>query len=218
MRRQYNLYVNGTKIPDGDNRIIVNGTNVRRCLVNGVDIINNFAQLKLKVTMTGSVLVFSENTFGCSSTNERGFANWKIDNVKVEIEDSDFRIDDFTFHFFIKDKEWGDATSNFYSPTMSAKAFPYTANNLENLDSKIYSTSSVDMAYSVYLQTLNFSVTYLPTGEQWSFGNSSGELNFFFDGGVAKDTSVEQEGNITHLVEFKDKTLTILKEVQVEQY
>lgn len=218
MRREYNLYVNGTKIADGDNKIIVNGTNVRRCLVNGVDIINNFAQLKLKVTMTGSVLVFSENIAGCSSTNERGFANWKIDNVKVEIENSDFRIDDFTFRFFIKETAWSDSASNFYSPTMSAKAFPYTANNLNNSDSKVYDYASLEINYEVYLQTLNFSVTYLPTGEQWSFGNSSGEEEYLFDSGVAKDTTVSQQGNITHLVEFKDKTIIISKERHVEQY
>lgn len=218
MRRQYNLYVNGTKITDGDNRIIVNGTNVRRCLVNGIDIINSFAQLKLKITMTGSVLVYSEYTTGCITTNERGFANWKIDNIKVEIEKSDFRIDEFTFQFYIKDTEWPNATSNFYSPLMTAKEFPYTANNLENPGFKIYSTASVDMAYSVYLKTRSFNVTYLPTGETWSFDNSSNEMDYFFADGYVKDTSVVPEGNITHLVEFKDKTITILEERQVEQY
>ena len=218
MRRQYNLYVNGTKIPDGDNRIIVNGTNVRRCLVNGTDIINNFAQLKLKITMTGSVLVFSEYTTGCVTTNESGFANWKIDNIKVEIEKSDFRINEFTFQFYIKDTEWSDATSDFYSPLMTAKEFPYTANNLENPDKKIYSSASVDMAYRVYLKTRMFDVTYLPTGETFSFGNISSEMDYFFADGYVKDTSVEPEGNITHLVEFKDKTITILEERQVEQY
>ena len=218
MRREYNLYVNGTKIPDGDNKIIVNGANVRRCLVNGVDIIENFAQIKLKITMTGSVLVFSEKTYGCQTVDERGFANWKIDNVKVEIEESDFRLDEFTFRFFIKDTEWPDATSDFYSPVMTAKEFPYTANNLENSGSKIYSNASVDMAYRVYLETLMFSVTYLPTGQQWSFVNSSGVIDYFFNDGYVKDTSVEPEGNISHLVEFKDKTITILEEAQVEQY
>lgn len=215
MRREYNLYANGAKITDGDNKIIVNGANVRRCLVNGVDIIKSFAQIKLKITMTGSVLVFSEKTYGCSRVNERGFANWKIDNVKVEIEESDVRIDEFTFQFFIKDTEWPDATSDFYSPVMTAKEFPYTANNLENPDSKIYSTASVDMAYSVYLQTLGFAVTYLPTGEKWFLGNSSGVINYFFTDGYVKDTSAEPEGNITHLAEFKDKTITIFEEGKV---
>lgn len=218
MRRKYNLYVNGTKITDGDNKIIVNGANVRRCLVNGTDIIENFAQIKLKITMTGSVLVFSEYTAGCTTINERGFANWKIDNVKVEIEESDFRLDEFTFQFFITDTNWPDATSNFYSPLMTAKEFPYIANNLENSGGKIYSTASVDMAYSVYLKTLNFSVTYLPTGESFSFGNISGEMDYLFAEGHVKDTSVVPEGNITHLVEFKDKTITILEESHVEQY
>ena len=218
MRRKYNLYANGAKITDGDNKIIVNGANVRRCLVNGIDIIESFAQIKLKITMTGSVLVFSELTTGCQTVNERGFANWKIDNVKVEIEESDFRLDAFTFQFYIKDTEWGDATSDFYSPVMTAEEFPYTANNLENSGSKIYSTASVDMAYRVYLKTLVFAVTYLPTGEEWVFDNISGEMDYLFADGYVKDTSVEPEGNITHLVEFKDKTITIFEERQVEQY
>lgn len=218
MRREYNLYVNGAEIPDGDNKIIVNGANVRRCLVNGADIIESFAQIKLKITMTGSVLVFSEYTTGCQTVNESGFANWKIDNVKVEIEESDFRLNEFTFQFYIKKTAWPDETSDFYSPLMVAKEFPYTANNLEKPDSKISSNATVDIAYRVYLKTLNFNVTYLPTGETWSFGNISGEMDYLFDDGYVKDTSVVPEGNITHLVEFKDKTITIFEERQVEQY
>ena len=210
MRRQYNLYVNGTKITDGDNRIIVNGTNVRRCLVNGTDIINNFAQLKLKITMTGSVLVYSEFTTGCVTTDERGFANWKIDNIKVEIEKSDFRLNSANFQFYIV--EVGVSDSAFYSPTISTTEFPFTANNLENLDYNICGRSSEEIHYNVNLK-VSLDITFLPTGQSFYPG-----IDKLIDSGVAKDTSVVPEGNITHLVEFKDKTITILEERQVEQY
>lgn len=210
MRRQYNLYVNGTKIPDGDNKIIVNGTNVRRCLVNGVDIINNFAQIKLKITMTGSVLVFSEYITGCVTTAERGFAKWKIDNVKVEIEESDFRINSVNVNFYIV--ESGASDSYFYSPTISATEFPFTANNLENSDISVHGLSSSEIHYNVYIHT-SFDITFLPTGQSFHPG-----INMLIDSGIAKDTSVGQLGNITHLVEFKDKTITIFDEEQVEQY
>ena len=210
MRRQYNLYVNGTKITDGDNRIIVNGTNVRRCLVNGTDIINNFAQLKLKITMTGSVLVYSEFTTGCVTTDERGFANWKIDNIKVEIEKSDFRLNSANFQFYIV--EVGVSDSAFYAPTISTTEFPFTANNLENLDYNIYGQAREEIHYYVNLK-VSLDITFLPTGQSFYPG-----IDKLIDSGVAKDTSVVPEGNITHLVEFKDKTITILEERQVEQY
>lgn len=210
MRRHYNLYVNGTEITDGDNKIIVNGANVRRCLVNGVDIINNFAQLKLKITMTGSVLVFSEYTTGCITTEERGFANWKIDNVKVEIEESDFKINSANFQFYIK--EVGVSDSYFYSPTISATEFPFTANNLENLNNITYGESSHEIPYTVNLKT-SLDITFLPTGQSFHLG-----IDKLIDSGVAKDRTEEQEYNITHLVEFKDKTIMVLEEAQVEQY
>ena len=210
MRRQYNLYVNGTKITDGDNRIIVNGTNVRRCLVNGTDIINNFAQLKLKITMTGSVLVYSEFTTGCVTTDERGFANWKIDNIKVEIEKSDFRLNSANFQFYIV--EVGVSDSAFYAPTISTTEFPFTANNLENIYYHNYGQPSKEIHYNVNLK-VSLDITFLPTGQSFYPG-----IDKLIDSGVAKDTSVVPEGNITHLVEFKDKTITILEERQVEQY
>ena len=210
MRRKYNLYANGTKIPDGDNRIIVNGTNVRRCLVNGVDIIKNFAQLKFKITMTGSVLVYSEYTAGCTTTNERGFANWKIDNVKVEIEESDFRVNSVDFQFYIV--EVGVSDSAFYSPTISPTEFPFTANNLENTNTSVHGPSSKEIHYEVSLIT-SLDITFLPTGQSFY-----PEISKLIDFGVAKDTSEEQYGNITHLVDFKDKTIMILDETQVEQY
>ena len=210
MRRQYNLYVNGTKIPDGDNRIIVNGTNVRRCLVNGIDIINNFAQLEFKITMTGSVLVYSEYTTGCITTDERGFANWKIDNIKVEIEKSDFRINSVNFQFYIV--EVGVSNSAFYSPTISATKFPFTANNLENSNYHNYGQSSKEIHYEVHLKA-SLDITFLPTGQSFLHG-----IDKLIDSVVAKDTSVVPEGNITHLAEFKDKTITIFEERQVEQY
>ena len=209
MRRVYNLYVNDTKIPDGDNRIIVNGTNVRRCLVNGVDIINNFAQLKLKITMTGSVLVYSEYTTGCITTDERGFANWKIDNIKVEIEKSDLRLNSVNFQFYIVEK--GVSDSAFYSPLMTAKEFPYTANNLENLNYNNYGQSSKEIHYDVILK-VSLDITFLPTGQRFYPG-----IQKLIDSGVAKDIS-EGSYNITHLVEFKDKIITVLDETQVEQY
>ena len=210
MRREYNLYVNGTKIPDGDNKIIVNGANVRRCLVNGVDIIKNFAQIKLKITMTGSVLVFSEYIVGCSTVDERGFANWKIDNVKVEIEESDFRLNSVNFQFYIV--EVGVSNSYFYSPAISAKEFPFTANNLANSDTSVHGLPSKEIHYEVRLK-VSLDMTFLPTGQSFHPG-----INKLIDSGVAKDTSVEQQDNITHLVEFKDKTITIFDETQVEQY
>ena len=209
MRRKYNLYVNGTKIPDGDNRIIVNGTNIRRCLVNDVDIINNFAQLKFKITMTGSVLVYSEYTTGCTVTDERGFANWKIDNIKIEIEKNDFRLNSVNFQFFIV--EIGASDSAFYSPTISTTEFPFTANNLENLNYHNYGQSSVEIHYNVNLK-VSLDITFLPTGQRFYPGTEK-----LIDSGVAKGKS-EGSRDITHLVEFKDKTITVLNETQVEQY
>ena len=210
MRRKYNLYVNGTKIPDGDKRIIVNGTNIRRCLVNGTDIINNFAQLKFKITMTGSVLVYSEYTTGCITTDDRGFANWKIDNIKIEIEKNDFRLNSVNFQFYIV--EVGVSDSAFYSPTISTTEFPFTANNLEDSDYDNYGQSSAEIHYNVNLKT-SLDITFLPTGQRFYPG-----IDMLIDSGVAKDMSLEQMGDITHLVEFKDKTITILDEEQVEQY
>lgn len=210
MRREYNLYVNGAEITDGDNKIIVNGANVRRCLVNGVDIIKSFAQLKLKITFTGSVLVFSEFTTGCSTTDERGFANWKIDNIKVEIEESDFRINSANFQFYIN--EVGVSESIFYSPTISATEFPFTANNLENSTISVHGKPITEIPYEVKLKT-SLDITFLPTGQSFHPG-----ITKLIDSGVAKDTSVNPEGNITHLVEFKDKTITVFNEVPVEQY
>ena len=210
MRRKYNLYVNGTKIPDGDKRIIVNGTNIRRCLVNGTDIINNFAQLKFKITMTGSVLVYSEYTTGCITTDDRGFANWKIDNIKIEIEKNDFKLNSVNFQFYIV--EVGVSDSAFYSPTISTTEFPFTANNLEDSDYDNYGQSSAEIHYNVNLKT-SLDITFLPTGQRFYPG-----IDMLIDSGVAKDMSLEQMGDITHLVEFKDKTITILDEEQVEQY
>lgn len=212
MRRKYNLYVNGTKITDGTNKIFVNGAECRRCLVNGVDIINNFAQLKLKITMTGSVLVFSEFTTGCIMTDERGFANWKIDNVKVEIEESDFRINSVNLQFYIVEVEVGVSGSAFYSPTISATEFPFTANNLVNSNFHAYGQSSDEIPYEVRLKT-SLDITFLPTGQRFTPG-----IEKTIDSGVAKDTTVVQGGNITHLVEFKDKTITVFDEEPVEQY
>ena len=209
MRREYNLYVNGTKIPDGDNRIIVNGTNIRRCLVNGTDIINNFAQLKLKITMTGSVLVYSEYTTGCITVDERGFANWKIDNIKIEIEKNDFRLNSVNFQFYIVER--GASDSAFYSPTISTTEFPFTANNLVNSNYYNYGQSSAEIHYRVYLQII-LDITFLPTGQR--FYSCTNKL---IDSGVAKG-NLEGSYGITHLVEFKDKTITVLKEWQVEQY
>ena len=212
MRRKYNLYVNGTKITDGDKGdkgIIVNGTNIRRCLVNGTDIINNFAQLKFKITMTGSVLVFSEYTTGCITTNERGFANWKIDNIKIEIEKSDFRLNSVNFQFYIV--EVGASDSAFYSPTISTTEFPFTANNLENLDYNIYGQASEEIHYDVNLKT-SLDITFLPTGQRFY-----PSIEKLIDSGVAKGTPAGPQ-DITHLVEFKDKTITVLNEEQVEQY
>ena len=210
MRRKYNLYVNGTKIPDGDKRIIVNGTNIRRCSVNGTDIINNFAQLKFKITMTGSVLIYSEYTAGCITTDERGFANWKIDNIKIETEKNDFRLNSVNFQFYIV--EVGVSDSAFYAPTISTTEFPFTANNLENSEYNSYGQSSKEIHYNVYLKT-SLDITFLPTGQRFYPG-----IDKLIDSGVAKDMSLGQEGNITHLVEFKDKTITVLNEEQVEQY
>lgn len=210
MRRKYNLYVNGTKIPDGDKGIIVNGTNIRRCLVNGTDIINNFAQLKFKITMTGSVLVYSEYTTGCITTDDRGFANWKIDNIKIEIEKNDFKLNSVNFQFYIV--EVGVSDSAFYSPTISTTEFPFTANNLEDSDYDNYGQSSAEIHYNVNLKT-SLDITFLPTGQRFYPG-----IDMLIDSGVAKDMSLEQMGDITHLVEFKDKTITILDEEQVEQY
>ena len=210
MRRKYNLYVNGTKIPDGDKGIIVNGTNIRRCLVNGTDIINNFAQLEFKITMTGSVLVYSEYTYGCSITDERGFANWKIDNIKIEIEKNDFRLNSVNFQFYIK--EVGASDSAFYAPTISTTEFPFTANNLENTNYHNYGQSSKEIHYRVNLK-VSLDITFLPTGQSFYPG-----IEKLIDSGVAKDMSLAQSGDITHLVEFKDKTITVLNEVQVEQY
>ena len=210
MRRKYNLYVNGTKIPDGDKGIIVNDTNIRRCLVNGTDIINNFAQLKFKITMTGSVLVYSEYTTGCITTDDRGFANWKIDNIKIEIEKNDFKLNSVNFQFYIV--EVGVSDSAFYSPTISTTEFPFTANNLEDSDYDNYGQSSAEIHYNVNLKT-SLDITFLPTGQRFY-----PDIDMLIDSGVAKDMSLEQMGDITHLVEFKDKTITILDEEQVEQY
>ena len=210
MRRQYNLYVNGTKIPDGDNRIIVNGTNVRRCLVNGTDIINNFAQLKFKITMTGSVLVYSEYTTGCFATDERGFANWKIDNIKIETEKNDFRLNSVNFQFYIV--EVGVSDSAFSAPTISTTEFPFTANNLENSNYYNYGQSSEEIHYEVRLKT-SLDITFLPTGQRFYPG-----IEMLIDSGVAKDIQGTPDGNIAHSVEFKDKTITVLEEEQVEQY
>ena len=210
MRRVYNLYVNGTKIPGGNNGIIVNGTNVRRCLVNGIDIINNFAQLKFKITMTGSVLVYSEFTTGCITTDERGFANWKIDNIKIEIEKNDFRLNSVNFQFYIV--EVGVSDSAFYAPTISTTEFPFTANNLENSNYYNYGQSKDEIHYDVNLKT-SLDITFLPTGQRFY-----PSIDKLIDSGVAKDISVAQEGNITHLVEFKDKTIMVPAETQVEQY
>ena len=211
MRRKYNLYVNGTKIPDGENRIFVNGTNVRRCLVNGVDIIESFAQIKLKITMTGSVFVYSEYTTGCITTDERGFSKWKIDNIKVETEKNDFRINRVDFQFYIAEPEV--IGSAFYSPTISTTEFPFTANNLENSDYHIHGQSNTKIPYEVRIKA-SFDITFLPTGQRFT----PGIVGKLIDSGVAKDTTVEQFGDIAHLVEFKDKTITILEEEQVEQY
>ena len=210
MRRQYNLHVNGTKISDGDNKIIVNGTNIRRCLVNGIDIITNFAQLKLKITMTGSVLVYSEYTAGCITTDERGFANWHIDNIKIEIEKNDFRLNSVNFQFCIV--EVGVSDSAFYAPTISTTEFPFTANNLENTNYYNYGQSSDEIHYNVNLKT-SLDITFLPTVQH--FYPSIEQL---IDSGVAKDIQEVPNGNLAHLVEFKDKTITILEERQVEQY
>ena len=211
MRRKYNLYVNGTKIPDGDNRIIVNGTNVRRCLVNGTDIINNFAQLKFKITMTGSVLVYSEYTTGCFATDERGFANWKIDNIKIETEKNDFRLNSVNFQFYIEEVGVEVSNSGFYAPTISTTEFPFTANNLENSNYNNYGQSSKEIHYNVNLKT-SLDITFLPTGQRFYPG-----IEMLIDSGVAKGKS-EGSHDITHLVEFKDKTITVLNEEQVEQY
>ncbi len=210
MRKKYSLYVNGTKILDGDNHIIVNGANVRRCLVNGVDIIESFAQIKLKITMTGSVLVYSEYTNGCQPVNERGFANWKIDNVKVEIEESDFRLNSVDLYFHIV--EIGARDSDFSSPKISATEFPFTANNLENSNISNHGPSINKMPYEVWLK-VSFDMTFLPTGQSFYHG-----VDKLIDSGVAKDTSESPQGNITHLVEYKDKTITLFREAKVEQY
>lgn len=209
MIRQYNLYVNGTKITDGDKRIIVNGTNIRRCLVNDVDIIKNLAQLEFKITMTGSVLVYSEYTSGCIITDERGFGKWKIDNIKIEIEKNDFRLNSVNFQFYIVER--GVSDSAFYSPTISTTEFPFTANNLENTNYYDYGQSSKEIHYDVNLKT-SLDITFLPTGQRFYPG-----IEQIIDSGVAKGIS-EGSYDITHLVEFKDKTITVLDEEQVEQY
>ena len=131
-------------------------------------------------------------------------------NIKIEIEKNDFRLNSVNFQFYIV--EVGASDSAFYSPTISTTEFPFTANNLENSNYYNYGQSSREIHYNVHLK-VSLDITFLPTGQSFYPG-----LEKIIDSGVAKDMSLGQEGNITHLVEFKDKTIMILNEEQVEQY
>lgn len=173
MIRKYNLYVNGTKITDGDNRIIVNGANVRRCLVNGVDIIKNFAQLKMQLKFNASVIAFSDFYNSCGApSDESGFNGWYISNLTLSSSLNDFTLLSADFRLSISNAR--NPYEDYYdAPSYNFTSFPLTINNVKDNQEAVVGGAVNGLHWYLYAKFNSLSIRYEATGEVFNLSNKA---------------------------------------------
>lgn len=211
MRREYKAYINGARLTDGTNKIIVNGTECRRCLVNGVDIIKSFAQLKLRFTMTGTVDAYSWYLSDPDYYEDRsGYGSWNIASESVALLTNDFTINSFSFRFYIQDGTGeDDDTYRHFSPSRSTTTFPYTATNVTENMTTDTGGATTSKSYGVFVR-ISANVTYVPTGQTFTVNSE----DFLFDEGTISGGGGD---SWSEAISF-NKTLDVLIEREVAQY
>lgn len=179
MIREYKIIVNGSQLANDSGKLQVNSnTDVRRCLVNGVDVIGNFAQLKMQLNFNARVTAFSTYTGGCVTTDESGFSGWSISNLTLSSLTNDFTILSANFRLSIADTSdpYGHSgASIFYldSPNRSFTSFPLTMNNVTSQSWQYTGSSTNEMTWYLFAKFNTLNIRYEPTGEVFNISNKA---------------------------------------------
>lgn len=177
MFREYKIKVNGFQLANGEGKLQVNSnTDVRRCLVNGVDVINNVAQLKMQLNFTASVTAYSDYSSGCVPTEESGFSGWNINNLTLSSLTNDFTILSANFRLSISDVSdpYGHSGARIYyldSPNRNFTSFPLTMNNVTSQSFEETGSAIRNMPWYLFAKFNSLRIRYEPTGEVFNISN-----------------------------------------------
>lgn len=163
MVRTYSIVVNGQQLVNGVGKLQVNGnTDVRRCIVNGIDVINNTGELTFTLSVSGVYNAWSDYHSSCGASTNDSFHRLTTDSLSLSLVSSDFKLSGGSIAI--------TAEGDTLMPYEHFNSLPYSLTNWEG-DEINRGAASYGWSYIINA-SLTFDVEYIPTGETFTIFTS----------------------------------------------